>query len=96
MSLQYVGLKDINGPLVALEGVTGVAYDEIARIRLNDGTERIGRVVELAGDKAVLQVFEGTNGISLTNTKTVFSACSTALASPLTDWARCSPKKWAT
>lgn len=73
MSLQYVGLKDINGPLVALEGVTGVAYDEIARIRLSDGTERIGRVVELAGDKAVLQVFEGTNGISLTNTKTVFS-----------------------
>lgn len=73
MSLQYVGLKDINGPLVALEGVTGVAYDEIARIRLRDGTERIGRVVELAGDKAVLQVFEGTNGISLTNTRTVFS-----------------------
>lgn len=73
MSLQYVGLKDINGPLVALEGVTGVAYDEIARIRLSDGTERIGRVVELAGDKAVLQVFEGTNGISLTNTRTVFS-----------------------
>ena len=71
MSLQYVGLKDINGPLVALEGVTGVAYDEIARIRLSDGTERI--VVELAGDKAVLQVFEGTNGISLTNTRTVFS-----------------------
>lgn len=73
MSLQYVGLKDINGPLVALEGVSGVAYDEIARIRLDDGTERIGRVVELAGDKAVLQVFEGTNGISLTNTRTVFS-----------------------
>ncbi|MBD5128548.1 MAG: V-type ATP synthase subunit B [Ruminococcaceae bacterium] len=73
MSLQYVGLKDINGPLVALEGVTGVAYDEIARIRLDDGTERIGRVVELAGDKAILQVFEGTNGISLKNTKTVFS-----------------------
>lgn len=73
MSLQYVGLKDINGPLVALEGVKGVAYDEIARIRLDNGTERIGRVVELAGDKAILQVFEGTNGISLTNTKTVFS-----------------------
>lgn len=73
MSLQYVGLKDINGPLVALEGVSGVAYDEIARIRLDDGTERIGRVVELSGDKAVLQVFEGTNSISLTNTRTVFS-----------------------
>lgn len=73
MSLQYVGLKDINGPLVALEGVTGVAYDEIAKIRLDDGTERIGRVVELAGDKVILQVFEGTNGISLKNTKTIFS-----------------------
>lgn len=73
MSLQYVGLKDINGPLVALEGVTGVAYDEIARIRLNNGTERIGRVVELEGDRAILQVFEGTNGISLENTRTIFS-----------------------
>lgn len=73
MSLQYVGLKEINGPLVALEGVSGVSYDEIARIRLNDGTERIGRVVELAGDKAILQVFEGTNGISLENTRTIFS-----------------------
>ncbi len=73
MSLQYVGLKDINGPLVALEGVSGVAYDEIARLRLNDGTERIGRVVELEGDKAILQIFEGTNGISLENTRTIFS-----------------------
>lgn len=73
MNLQYVGLKDINGPLVALEGVKGAAYDEIARIRLDDGTERIGRVVELEGDRVILQVFEGTNGISLNNTKTIFS-----------------------
>lgn len=73
MSLEYVGLKDINGPLIALEGVKGAAYDEIARIRLDDGTERIGRVVELAGDKVILQVFEGTNGISLKNTRTIFS-----------------------
>ncbi len=73
MSLQYMGLKDINGPLVALEGVSGVAFDEIANIRLNDGSERIGRVVQMEGDKVILQVFEGTNGISLDNTKTVFS-----------------------
>lgn len=73
MNLQYVGLKDINGPLVAIEGVSGAAYDEIAKIRLDDGTERIGRVVELCGDTAILQVFEGTNGISLCNTRTVFS-----------------------
>jgi len=68
-----MGLKDINGPLIALEGVSGVSFDEIASIRLDDGTERIGRVVEMQGDKVVLQVFEGTNGISLNNTRTVFS-----------------------
>lgn len=68
-----MGLKDINGPLVALEGVSGVAFDEIASIRLDDGTERIGRVVEMQGDRVILQVFEGTNGISLANTRTVFS-----------------------
>lgn len=73
MSLQYIGLKDINGPLVALEGVSGAAYDEIAEIRLDNGTTRIGRVVELDGDRVILQVFEGTNGISLKNTRTVFS-----------------------
>lgn len=73
MSIQYMGLKDINGPLVALEGVKGVAFDEIANIHLDDGTQRMGRVVQMEGDKVILQVFEGTNGISLKNTKTVFS-----------------------
>ncbi|MCH5203302.1 MAG: V-type ATP synthase subunit B [Oscillospiraceae bacterium] len=73
MDIQYMGLTDINGPLVALEGVKGAAFDEIAMIRLNDGTERVGRVVELDGDKVVLQVFEGTRGISLKNTRTVFT-----------------------
>ena len=63
MSLQYVGLNQINGPLVVLEGVKGVSYDEIATIRLADGTERIGRVVEMEGDKVVLQVVEGTSGL---------------------------------
>ncbi len=73
MSLQYMGLKDINGPLVALEGVSGVSFDEIASIRLDNGTERIGRVVEMEGDRVILQVFEGTNGISLNNVRTSFS-----------------------
>lgn len=73
MSLQYMGLNDINGPLIALEGVKGVAFDEIADICLDDGTHRMGRVVQMEGDKVILQVFEGTNGISLKNTKTVFS-----------------------
>jgi len=73
MSIQYLGLGEINGPLVALDHVKDVGYDEVAHIRLNDGTERVGRIVEISGEKAVLQVFEGTKGLSLTNTRTSFT-----------------------
>lgn len=73
MSLQYVGLSEINGPLVVLDEVDGASYDEMVEIRLEDGSIRLGRVVEVSGKKAVLQVFEGTNGLSLKNTKTRFS-----------------------
>lgn len=72
MSVQYAGLSSINGPLVALDGVRDVGFDEIANIYLDDGTKRLGRVVQIEGEKVVLQVFEGTNGLSLENTKTVF------------------------
>lgn len=72
MNLQYVGLNEINGPLVVLDGVEGASYDEVVDIRLDDGSARIGRVVEISGNKAVLQVFEGTNGLSLKNTRTRF------------------------
>lgn len=73
MSLQYVGLSEINGPLVVLDEVDGASYDEMVEIRLDDGSSRLGRVVEVSGKKAVLQVFEGTNGLSLKNTKTRFA-----------------------
>ena len=72
MSLQYVGLSEINGPLVILDNVEGVSYDEVVDIHLDNGSVRSGRVVEVAGKKVVLQVFEGTNGLSLTNTRTQF------------------------
>lgn len=72
MSLQYVGLSEINGPLVVLDDVDGVSYDEVVEMRLEDGTVRTGRVVEIAGKKAILQVFEGTKSLSLKNTKTRF------------------------
>ena len=72
MELKYIGLDEINGPLVALEGVSGIGYDEMAELRLADGTKRLGRVVEVSEDRAVLQVFEGTKGLSLGNTTTKF------------------------
>ncbi|PWL47707.1 MAG: V-type ATP synthase subunit B [Clostridiales bacterium] len=72
MSVQILGLKEINGPLVVLDHVTDIGYDEMAELHMEDGAKRLARVVEIQGDKAVLQVFEGTNGISLTNTRTSF------------------------
>ena len=72
MKIQYSGLTDINGPLVCLEGVSGVAYDEIAALTLPNGEKRLGRVVQMEGDKVILQVFEGTSGLSLENTLTEF------------------------
>ena len=72
MKIQYAGLAGINGPLVALEGVSGVSYEEMAELYLEDGTKRLGRVVQMDGDRVILQVFEGTAGLSLENTRTVF------------------------
>ncbi|MCD7840735.1 MAG: V-type ATP synthase subunit B [Erysipelotrichaceae bacterium] len=70
MSLQYKGLNEINGSLVVLDHVKDASYDEMVEIQVNDGTTRLGRVVQLEGEKVVVQVFEGTNGLSLANTKT--------------------------
>lgn len=73
MQLEYMGVKDVTGSLVILEGVSDVSYEEIVDITLSDGKKRTGRVIEILGDKAVIQVFEGTTGISSSNTQTRFS-----------------------
>jgi V/A-type H+/Na+-transporting ATPase subunit B len=70
MSLQLLGLDEIQGSLVALDHVENVSNEEMVEIELNDGSTRSGRVVSISGDKAIIQVFQGTEGISLTNTKT--------------------------
>jgi V/A-type H+-transporting ATPase subunit B len=56
-----------------LDDVEGIGYDEVAAITLDDGSERLGRVVQIDGKRVVLQVFEGTKGVSLKNTRTEFS-----------------------
>ncbi len=69
MSIEYLGLSEINGPLIILEGVSGASYDEILEISVNHET-RLGRIIEIYEDKAVIQVFKGTMGMSLGNTRT--------------------------
>jgi V/A-type H+-transporting ATPase subunit B len=70
MSVQLLGLNEIQGSLVALDHVKNVSNEEMVEIELANGTSRVGRVVEIEGEKAVIQVFQGTDGLSKTNTKT--------------------------
>ena len=67
MAIEYLGLSEINGPLVVLEGVKNASYEEIVEFHMEDGTQKIGRIVEIYEDKAVIQVFEGTDNMSLGN-----------------------------
>lgn len=68
MIKEYIGLKEINGSLVILEGVSDAFFEEMVQIRLDNGTVRDGRVVMIEGDKVAVQVFEGTRNMSSSNT----------------------------
>ena len=70
MAIEYLGLSSINGPLVVLEGVENAFYDEIVEFIVDHNTRKMGRIVELDEDKAVIQVFEGTEGMGLKNVHT--------------------------
>lgn len=69
MIIDYVGVKEINGSLIVLDGIKDVSFEEIVDIRLENGTMRHGRVVQIDGERVVIQVFEGTRFISLNNTR---------------------------
>ncbi len=71
---EYKTVTEIVGPLMIVEGVEGVTYGELADVRLSNGSMRRGRVLEISGDKAVVQVFEGTRGLSPQDVKVKFLA----------------------
>ncbi len=70
MIIEHIGLSQINGSLIVLDGIKDASYDEMVELRLEDGSSRTGRIVQIEGEKVVIQVFEGTKGLSLVNTKT--------------------------
>ncbi len=70
MSIEYLGLSEINGPLIALEGVQDASYEEIVELTVDGKDKKLGRIVECYEDKAVIQVFGGTDDMSLKNTHT--------------------------
>lgn len=72
MLKEYRSIINISGPLLHVEGVEGVKYDELVDIKLDDGSIRSGRVLEVNRDNALVQVFEGTFGIDSENTRVRF------------------------
>ena len=71
-NIEYIGLSQINGPLIVLDGVEGDCFEELVEITSKD-EKRLGRIIQIEGSKAVVQVFEGTDGLSLNNTRTRLS-----------------------
>jgi len=69
---EYRTVKQVVGPLIMVEGVEGITYGELTDIKQADGSLRRGRVLEVSGDKALVQVFEGTSGLSPQDLKVKF------------------------
>lgn len=72
MLKEYRTVTEVVGPLMVVEGVEGVKYDELVEIELQTGEKRRGKVLEVNGSKAMVQLFEGSTGINLKRTKAKF------------------------
>jgi V/A-type H+-transporting ATPase subunit B len=70
MSIEYLGLNQVNGSLIAIEGIQDAAYDEVVEIVVDQKEKKLGRIIECYKDKAVIQVFGGSENMSLGNTHT--------------------------
>lgn len=70
---EYKTVREVAGPLLIVEGVEGVAYGEVVRIKTPKGENRLGQVLESSKDTAIIQVFEGTRGIDTSETSIRFT-----------------------
>jgi len=69
---EYMTVRDIVGPLLLVERVQEAKYDELVEIEFPDGSVGLGNVLEVEGDKALIQSFEGTRGLDVSNTRVRF------------------------
>lgn len=72
MLKEYRTVTEVVGPLMIVEGVEGVTFDELVEIEMQTGERRRGKVLEVDGSKAMVQLFEGSTGINLKGTKVKF------------------------
>lgn len=69
---EYVGIAGVEGPLIFVEGARGVSFDETVEVIAPSGEQRRGRVLEVSGERAVVEVFQGTGGLSSAATRVRF------------------------
>ena len=71
MIKEYIGLNEISGSLAVLDGVKNPGYEEVVEFSVAGGEKRKGRIIQIDGERVVVQVFEGTKGLSLKNTSVI-------------------------
>lgn len=80
MRKEYKTIREVAGPLMLVDQVEGVKYDELVEIEQSDGRIRRGKVLEINQDKALLQLFEGSQGLRITDSSAKFLGHSIELA----------------
>ncbi|MDW8141762.1 MAG: HAS-barrel domain-containing protein, partial [Candidatus Bipolaricaulota bacterium] len=72
MQREYTSIAEISGPIMVVEGVSGVTFEELVEIELSGGEIRRGRVLEINRDRAVIQLFEAAQGLNLRQSRVRF------------------------
>ena len=70
--IEYTTVSEVAGPLMIVDGIKDVAYNEVVKIKTSSGEIRTGQVLEAFMDKAIIQVFEGTKGLDTDKTSVRF------------------------
>ena len=86
MPKEYRTIQEVAGPLMLVHGVEDVAYDELGEIELASGEIRRCKVLEINGSDALVQLFESSTGINLSNSKVRFLGKSMELTEKLGTW----------
>jgi len=79
MLKEYKTIRELAGPLMLVDQVEGVKFDELVEIEMKNGEQRRGKVLEVSGDKALVQLFEGSTGLNIEESKVRFTGHSLEL-----------------
>ena len=72
MAKEYKTITEVVGPLMLVDQVKGIKYDELVKIKQANGEQRIGKVLEVYDDKALVQLFESSQGLKISDSKVLF------------------------